>query len=294
MKRRHQPGTGRPRRSIVHLRLPPDSSFWSISFQSCPFSFRTSSLGLASPKGFDPLGFTVVSFPFPFCCPSAKGNVLGCKFNLGLEELPSSPFFPQESESVPLLRLFSLKLSNAPPSGLDFHPSSSFFLVQLSESPPPPFDSKLPLLSNLLPSDGTKAFFAAQLSESLVSARRSEVPIGVPRPTRVVASRPVVGRTVGSKTAAKPGAVKLLSSSLARAGWERHDLLGILVAAAAAREGKSESGASAALAASSFPCCRSSSSFSSESKAQAPGEEIGRPCYMKQRNTGFDPTLGFD
>nr|GMC95525.1 purine permease 3-like [Ipomoea batatas] len=250
-----------------------DSSFWSISFQSCPFSFRTSSLGRASPKGFDPLGFTVVSFPFtfPFCCPSAKGNVLGCKFNLGLEELPSSPFFPQESESVPLLRLLSLKLSNAPPSDLDFHPSSSFFLVQLSESPPPPppFDSKLPLLSkNRLPSKERKAFSQAQLSESLislfVSARRSESPDWSPSAyasRREQACRRKNRRNL--KTAAKPGApIRKWRTPVEKRSEASSLSLTNVVAAAAARKDFGNA------------LLR----FPSESKAQRrQGEEIGRP-----------------
>nr|GMC85341.1 hypothetical protein Iba_chr04dCG0500 [Ipomoea batatas] len=137
---------------------------------SCPFSFRTSSLGLASPNGFEAFGFNGV--PLSFCCPSPMGIVLGFKFSLGLPLL-SSLFLPQASGSETLfidsrLPLFSLKLSNAP----NFRVSSSFLFVQLSESAPPPFDSNPPLLSTLRPSDGTKDLFAAQLSDP--SAREFE------------------------------------------------------------------------------------------------------------------------
>ncbi|GER42325.1 beta-lactamase-like protein [Striga asiatica] len=172
-----------------------DSSFSSISFQSWPFSFNTSSLGRAAPNGLLDLGLAepkTSSF-----CPSPTGKVLGCKFNLGrpptIPTLDSSLFLPQVSESASEPPLLLLKLSKEPPTlGL----SSSFLFSQLSESEPLLPDSKPnpTLFSCLLGSDGTKLFFEAQLSTSSAQTPSlSPLPSFAKSGRRPLPGRPIVG-----------------------------------------------------------------------------------------------------
>ncbi|BAT91062.1 hypothetical protein VIGAN_06236700, partial [Vigna angularis var. angularis] len=84
------------------------SSCSSIFFQSCPFSAKTCSLGLASPNGLTPLGFP--TFPSPPSLDTDRDR--GCRTSLGLPppaptlSLPTldSPFFLFQSfESAPPL-----------------------------------------------------------------------------------------------------------------------------------------------------------------------------------------------